>query len=115
MADSLLCVHVPVAPSGFYPGVTGQQLFFGLAVALEFDQARAEVASASLDPPVLWHERLLIDVNRLPLRFLGLSVLALEIQQDRQIVQIVAHRWMLIPQQLALHRQRLTAQGSGFL
>src|SRR5262249_27957230 len=68
-----------------------------------------------MDQPVVRLEGLLIGVNRLPLRFLGLLVLALEIQQYRQIVQTRAHLRMLIPQQLAPHRQCLAAQGSGFL
>src|SRR5262249_47613778 len=49
-ADGLLGLHVLVAQGSLQTGVSGQQRFFGLAIASEFDQARAEVAPTSKDP-----------------------------------------------------------------
>src|SRR5262245_32786243 len=52
-ADGPLCLRVPVAQGGLQPGVAGQQQFFGLAVAPEFNQARGEVTPTSIDQPVV--------------------------------------------------------------
>src|SRR5262249_34962256 len=51
-ADGLLRLRAPATLGGFQPGIAGQQLLFGLAVALEFDQARAEVDFTPMDHPV---------------------------------------------------------------